>query len=98
FNFDAVCIASPTGSSASKKMYEWFEKCLPPSEGGKGQWKSNKKTGAITAYDSDGEEVAKWEFVESWPSKYKCADLDVTSDTYLEETFTITCEKFNRTL
>lgn len=97
FTFDCMCIGSPTASSASKKMYEWFEKCLPPSEGGKGKWKGSKKTGSITAYNSDGEEIAKWEFAEGWPSKYKCADLDVSSNNYLDETFTITCEKFNRT-
>ncbi|MCT7948247.1 phage tail protein [Ancylothrix sp. C2] len=97
FTFDVVCIASLTGSSASKKMYEWFEKCLPKSDGGKGEWKKNKKTGKISAFDSDSELVAMWEFSESWPSSYKCADLDVTQDAYLEETFTITCEKFNRT-
>lgn len=96
FTFDCIAIASATATSASKKMYEWFENCLPASEGGKAKWKSSKKTGKITAYNSDGEEVARWEFVEAWPSKYKCADLDVTSNNYLEETFTITCEQFNR--
>lgn len=98
FSFDAVCIASSTASSASKKMYSWFEQCLPTSEGGQGKLANSKKAGAITAYDSDGKEVAKWEFTAVWPSKYKCADLDVTGDAYLEETFTLTCEKFNRTL
>ena len=96
FTFDCVCIASADSKSASKKMYEWFEKCLPSSDGGKSQWKKNKKTGKITAYDSDGDEVAMWEFKEGWPSKYKMADLDVTADSYLEETFTITCENWNR--
>jgi phage tail-like protein len=98
FSFDCVCIASATSSSASKKMYEWFEKCLPASDGGKSSFYSSKKTGSITAYDNDDKEVAKWEFTDAWPSKYKCADFDVTGDSYLEETFTITCEKFNRTL
>lgn len=97
FSVDVVCIASPEAKSASKKMYDWFEKCMPASFGGKGKWKDNKKNGAITAYNSDDEEVAKWEMTEAWPSKYKCGDFDVTSDSYLEETFTITCEKFNRT-
>ncbi|XWK89421.1 MAG: phage tail protein [Phormidium sp.] len=96
FTFDCVCIACLDASSASKKMYEWFEKCLPKSDGGKGQWKNNKKSGKITAFDSDSEVVAMWEFVDAWPSKYKCADLNATEDKYLEETFTITCEKFNR--
>jgi phage tail-like protein len=98
FSFECVCIASTTAASASKKMYSWFEQCLPPSDGGQGKFAGSKKSGSITAYDNDGKEVAKWEFGEAWPSKYKCADLDVTGDSYLEETFTLTCEKFNRKL
>ena len=97
FSFDCVCIASGDSSSTSKKMYEWFEKCLPTSNGGKGSWADNRKEGSITAYDTDGNEVAQWTFIDAWPSKYKCADLDSTADAYIEETYTITCEKFNRT-
>ncbi len=97
FSFECVCIASGDDDSTSKKMYEWFKNCLPSSNAGEGKWADNKKEGSITAYDTDGNEVVKWEFAEAWPSKYKCADLDVTQDAYLEETYTITCEKFNRT-
>jgi phage tail-like protein len=97
FTFDAVCIASGDNGSTSVDMYKWFESCLPSSNGGKSKWADNKKEGSITAYNTDGEEVAKWQFTEAWPSKYKCADLDVTTDNYIEETYTITCEKFNRT-
>ncbi|WP_017327656.1 phage tail protein [Synechococcus sp. PCC 7336] len=98
FTIDCVCIASGDGGSTSKELYTWFESCLPSSNGGKGKWDDNKKEGSITAYDSDGNEIAKWQFVEAWPSKYKCADLDVTGDGYIEETYTLTCEKFNRTM
>ncbi len=97
FSFDCVCIASGDDGSTSKAMYEWFDKCLPTSNGGQGKWAENRKGGSITAYDTDGKEVAKWAFAEAWPSKYKCADLDVTADALIEETYTITCEKFNRT-
>ncbi|ACK70165.1 conserved hypothetical protein [Gloeothece citriformis PCC 7424] len=97
FSFDCVCVASGDDGSTSKLMYDWFKKCLPTSDGGQGKWADNRKSGAITAYDTDGKEVAKWEFVDAFPSKYKCADLDVSSSNYLDETYTITCEKFNRT-
>ncbi|MEL7224371.1 MAG: phage tail protein [Cyanobacteria bacterium P01_D01_bin.36] len=98
FNFDCVCIASGEATSSSAKMYSWFENCIPSSNGGKSKWQDNKKEGSLTAYDTDGNEVAKWQFLEAWPSKYKCADLDVTADAYIEETYTITCEKFNRVM
>lgn len=98
FNFDCVCIASGDSDSTSVTMYQWFEKCLPGSNGGKSQWRSNvAEEGSIVVYDTDGVEVARWDFAKAWPSKYKCADLDVTTDAYIEETYTITCEKFNRT-
>ncbi len=96
FSFDCVCIASGDGGSTSMEMKKWFENCLPSSSGGKGKWADNRKGGSITAYDTDGKEVAKWEFSEAWPSKYKCGDLDVTSGDYIEETYTISCEQFNR--
>jgi len=97
FSFECVCIASGDKGSTSTKMYAWLENCLPTSNGGKGKWADNRKEGSITAYDSDGNEVAQWSFVNAWPSKYKCADLDATADSYIEETYTVTCEKFNRT-
>ena len=96
FTFDCVCIASGDSASTSVKMYKWFEQCLPASNGGKGKWTGNAKQGSITAYDTDGTEVARWDFFVAWPSKYKCADLDVSTDAYIEETYTLTCEKFNR--
>lgn len=97
FTFDCVCIASGDSGSTSVKMYKWFEECLPSSNGGKSKWRDSTKEGSITAYDTDGKDVARWDFLVAWPSKYKCADLDVTADNYIEETYTITCEKFNRT-
>ena len=97
FTFDCICIASGDSDSTSIQMYKWFKTCLPSSCGGDGKWDGAKKEGSITAYDTDGNEVAKWQFAEAWPSKYKCADFDVTADSYVEETYTITCEKFNRT-
>jgi len=97
FSFDLVTVASGDKDSTSVKLYQWFEQCLPSSNGGKSKWADSKKEGSITAYDTDGKEIAKWQFAEVWPSKYKCADLDVTADAYIEETYTLTCEKFNRT-
>ena len=96
FTFDCVCIASGDSASTSVKMYKWFQDCLPDSNGGTSQWRDSTKEGSITAYDTDGKEVARWDFLVAWPSKYKCADLDITTDSYIEETYTITCEKFNR--
>ena len=94
FSFDCVCIGSKDAQSTSKKMYKWFEKCLPATAGGKGKWE--KVSGSLTLYNSDSKMTTKWDFAEAWPSKYKCADFDVTGDSYLEETYTITCEKWNR--
>lgn len=98
FTIDCVCYASGDSSSTSMIMWDWFEKCLPASSGGKSQLSQSKVEGSITAYSADDTEIARWEFIDAWPSKYKCGDCDVSGSANIEETFTITCEKFNRTL
>ncbi|WP_200929932.1 phage tail protein [Nostoc piscinale] len=69
---------------------------MPKTEKGEGKWAESKKTGSIVAYDTDGNEVLRWDLKEAWPSQYKIGDLDVTGNDYIEETYTLTCENINR--
>jgi phage tail-like protein len=96
--FEAVCISSPSSTSASVAMWKWFKDCLPPSDGGNGKWANSKKTGSIFAYDNAGKIVAQWDFQEAWPSKMSIAELDVNGKDYLKETWTYVCENCNRVL
>jgi len=94
--FEAVCISSPSSTSASVVMWKWFKDCLPPSDGGNGKWADSKKTGSIFAYDNDDNMVAQWDFKEAWPSKMSIAELDVNGKDYLKETWTLVCENCAR--
>ncbi|MEX0268697.1 phage tail protein [Leptolyngbyaceae cyanobacterium UHCC 1019] len=96
FTLDVSTLMSGDDDSTSKKMYAWFKKCLPGAEKGEGKWGESKKTGSITAYDTDGKEVMRWNLKEAWPSSYKIGDLDVNGNDYIEETYTLTCENLNR--
>jgi hypothetical protein len=96
--FEVVSILSPSPASASVVMQKWFKDCLPPSEGGNGKWKSSKKDGSIFAYDTDDNLIAQWDFFEAWPSMYKVGEFSVSSDKYVEETWTIVSEKCDRVL
>jgi phage tail-like protein len=94
--FEAVCISSPSPTSASVVMWKWFKDCLPPSDGGNGKWADSKKTGSIFAYDNDDNLVAQWDFKEAWISKMSIAELDVNGKDYLKETWTCVCENCTR--
>lgn len=96
FTLDVSTLMSGDDDSTSKKMYAWFKKCLPGAEKGEGKWGESKKTGSVVAYDTDGNEVMRWNLKEAWPSSYKIGDLDVNGNDYIEETYTLTCENLNR--
>ena len=78
--------------SASYKLYEWFQGCLHPSDGGNGDWENNRFDGEITLYDPQGEPRLAWEMQMAWVSKYSLSDGDVTGDALAVETFEITAE------
>ena len=78
--------------SASVKLNQWFMSCLPPSDGGEGDWVNNRLSGGIAVYDPQGEPVLNWDIQDAWISKYSLADGDVTGDALAVETFEITAE------
>ena len=96
--FEAVCLSSPSPTSASVVMWKWFKDCLSPSAGGNGKWAQSKKTGSIYASDYDDNVVAQWDFKEAWPSKFSLAELDVGGKDHLKETWTIVCENCTRVM
>lgn len=82
--------------SASAQMYKWFEECLPPSEGGQGNWSKNRKNGSVVVYDPNGKEVMRWNLERAWPKKYSVADADVTGQDLAVETYEIVAERINK--
>ncbi len=79
-------------NSASYKLYEWFQSCLPASDGGEAAWEENRLSGGISLYDPSGDERLRWDLQDAWISKYSLADGDVTGDALAVETYEITAE------
>ena len=53
---------------------------------------SARRDGSIVLYDSTHTEVARWNFMAGWPSKWKGADLNAGEDQIAVEEITITHE------
>lgn len=53
---------------------------------------SARRDGSIVLYDSTHAEVARWNFMSGWPSKWKGADLNAGEDQIAVEEITITHE------
>lgn len=55
-----------------------------------------RRNGSIILLDSQHTEVARWNFVDGWPSKWKGADLNAGEDQIAVEEVTITHEGLER--
>jgi phage tail-like protein len=55
-----------------------------------------RKTGSIVLLDQRGEEVARWNFVRAWPTKYDPGDLMATANDVAVETLEIVHEGMER--
>lgn len=77
-------------------FYNWLKSVMPKSEGGDGKWSSNRKNGSIVAYDSEDNEVMRWNLTNAWPKSYKISDCGSESKDLAVETIEIVCEQINR--
>jgi phage tail-like protein len=75
---------------ASTELWDWRRQVE------EGDIDSARRTGSIVLYDSKHDEVARWNFEEAWPSKWKGADLDAGEDQVAVEEITITHERLER--
>jgi phage tail-like protein len=68
------------GSTSQLDLWEWHQKILD------GDIVGARKNGSVVVYDTMYKEVARFNFVNGWPSKWKGPDLKATgSDVALEE-------------
>jgi phage tail-like protein len=78
----------------SKFFYEWIKKIV--DSGTEGQ----KKSMSIILLDETGEtekkDVARWDIVNAWPTKYKPADLNAKTNDVAIESLEIAHEGFSR--
>jgi phage tail-like protein len=75
---------------ASTELWDWRRQVE------EGDIDGARRTGSIVLYDSRHDEVARWNFEQAWPSKWKGADLDAGEDQVAVEEITITHERLER--
>ncbi|HWI66275.1 MAG TPA: phage tail protein [Symbiobacteriaceae bacterium] len=69
-------------------LMEWYKKVLA------GQ--TDRKSGSIIYLDREGQEVARYNFYEAWPCRWKAPELNASSDTYIIEEIEFVVEKVER--
>ena len=82
--------------SASAQLYNWFQECLPTSDGGRGNWSQNRRTGSVVVYDPQNDEVLRWNLYRAWIKKYSISDPDVTGQDLAVETYELVAEHIDK--
>lgn len=68
------------GATSDKKLYDWRQMVVD------GKMKDARKNGSIVLYDTENKEVARWNFVNAWPSKLSLNGFNASgNDTAVEE-------------
>lgn len=74
----------------SMELYDWYKLVL---DGKIGQARRNM---SVILIDDEGQELARWNFVEAWPCRYSPPDLGAMDDRVALETFEIAYESMVR--
>lgn len=72
-------------------LYKWYENCNK-NEGGKSDWQANRKGASIVVYSQGGEEKARWNLKNAYPTKYEGPKLEAGSNDVANETITLVHE------
>lgn len=75
---------------SKKDLWDWRK------EVEQGDIDGARRNGSIVLYDSTAKEVARWNFMNGWPSKWKGADLNAGENAVAVEEITITHEGLER--
>lgn len=78
------------GITDSLDLFNWRQQVID------GKISDARKDGSIVLYDATGSEISRFSFVRGWPSKWKGADVNVTSNDVSIEEITIAHEGFTR--
>ncbi len=92
---EAYLCGDPT--SASKKLNQWFQSCVPASDGGGASWRNSRKNASIVIYAPDGDrEAVRYNIYGAWIKSYGMADTDATGGDLAVETYDFVCERIER--
>jgi phage tail-like protein len=73
-----------------KDLWDWRKQVE------QGEIDDARRNGSVVLYDSTAKEVARWNFFDGWPSKWKGADLNAGENNVAVEEITITHEGLER--
>ena len=76
--------------NVSMDLYKWHRAALD------GDIKGARKNGSVILYDYQAGEIARWNFVNAWPSKLSTGALKAGSNDVVTEEATIVMEGFER--
>ena len=77
------------GVTDSMDMYTWIEDCISGTV--------ERKTLTIIAVDEEGGDVATWQVIEAWPTKYTAPDFNATASEVAIEVLELAHEGMTRT-
>ncbi len=78
------------GLTASMELYNW-RKMIEQGKIG-----SMRRNIAVVLIDEEGNDAARWEFSNAWPSRYKAPDLNAQGNEIAIETLEIVFESMQR--
>lgn len=74
------------GVTSAMDIWKWRDQVV------QGKVKDARTNCSIIAYSQENKEIARWNFVNAWPSKVSGPELDAGSTTYMVEDVTIVHE------
>ncbi len=78
------------GATETMDLYEWIQECIVEGT-------IERKTVTIIAIDEEGEDVATWQVLEAWPTKYTAPDFNATASEVAIELLELAHEGMLRT-
>ncbi|MDX2291661.1 MULTISPECIES: phage tail protein [Streptomyces] len=76
------------GMVTDTELYDWHREVV--------QGKVNRRNGSVILLDHTGAEVARWDFVRAWPTKYTAPGLNAESSDIAIETLELVHEGLER--
>jgi phage tail-like protein len=76
--------------NVSMDLYKWHKAALD------GKVKEARKNGSVILYDYESGEIARWNFVNAWPSKLTTGAMKAGSNEVVTEEATIVMESLER--
>ncbi len=78
------------GLTASMELYNWRKMVE------QGKLSQSRRNVSVVLIDEEGNDAARWDFSNAWPSKYKAPDLNAKGNEVAIETIEIVFESMQR--